>query len=196
VDAAGGQAVKYLWILLLSASALGQCGMERIKVKNLRDVDAATIRMQPVSTTIGELIKFEPPAKVIGNNLPRQAPERQVYEVSAWVIAYKHEAYNPKTGIGDGDYHVVISTPGKPKETMIFEIPDPRCAPGNFAETFKQERAFIDSLSGAATPTFKILAKPVAVKLKFVLFFDKCHGQAGRAPNCVEGHPGLGIEKP
>ena len=180
--------MKHLWILLLSASALGQsCGTERRDVKTLTDKDAVTVHMQAVPATVAELISRKPPVKVIGNDLPRQTSERQVYEVSAWVIGYKHEA--------DGDYHVVISTPGKPKETMIFEIPDPACAPGNFAETFKQQRALIDSLAGAATPAFKTLKQPAAVKLKFVLFFDKCHGQKGRAPNCVEGHPGLGIEK-
>lgn len=173
-------------LLTLSAAALAQCGTERSEVKDLRDKAAVEIKMRPEPMTVTDLRKLKPP-KVIGDTMPRQDSEKQVYEASAWVIGYKYE--------DDGDYHVVISEVGKPKQTMIFEIPDPKCAPGNYAETLKQERAFIDSLPrGAATPEYKKLVKPVPVRVTFVLFFDKCHGQKGRAPNCVEGHPGIGIE--
>lgn len=175
-------------------SALAQCGVERTDVKDLRDKATVEIKMRPVETTVTKLRKLKPP-KVIGNTMPRQEQEKQLYAAKAWVIGYKHEAFNPDTGEGDGDYHVVISEVGKRARTMIFEIPDPKCAPGNYAETFKQARAFIDSLNGEASATFNTLPNPVPVKLKFVLFFDKCHGQRGRAGNCVEGHPGIGIER-
>lgn len=186
--------MRILLLLALSGAAWAQCGVERTDVKDLRDKAVVDIHMTPVPATVTELRKLKAP-KVIGGTLQRQDSETQVYEVSAWVIGYKHEAFNPKTGDGDGDYHVVISEVGKPKQTMIFEIPDPRCAPGNYAETLKQERDFIDSLpKGQATSAFKTLDKPVPVKATFVLFFDKKHGQKGVAPNGVEGHPGLGIE--
>ncbi|HEV7676232.1 MAG TPA: hypothetical protein VGQ12_17000 [Candidatus Angelobacter sp.] len=174
--------------------AVAQCGVERTDVKDMRDKAVVDVKMVPVAATVTELRKLKAPA-VIGNTLPRQDSEKQVYVVQAWVIEYKHEAFNHKTHQGDGDYHVVISEVGKRKRTMIFEIPDPKCAPGNYAETFKQARAFIDSLNGAASATFNTLPKPVPVKLTFVLFFDKLHGQKGAAANGVEGHPGIGVER-
>ncbi|HEV7674400.1 MAG TPA: hypothetical protein VGQ12_07710 [Candidatus Angelobacter sp.] len=186
--------MRILLLLALSGAAFAQCGVERTDVKDLRDKATVEIHMKPVSATVGEMRKLKPPVK-IGNTLPRQDSEKQVYEVVADIIGYKHEAFNKSTNSGDGDYHVVLSTPGKPKQTMIMEIPDPLCAPGNYKEALTQLRAFIDSLDGKASPTFKTLANPVRVKASGVLFFDKIHGQKGVAPNGVELHPALEIKQ-
>jgi hypothetical protein len=187
-------ACSVLLVIGSLGSAQAQCGVERTDVKDMRDKAVVDVKMVPVAATVTELRKLKAPA-VIGNTLPRQDSEKRVYVVEADIIGYKHEAFNKKTREGDGDYHVVLSTPGKPKQTMIMEIPDPLCAPGNYKETLTQLRAFIDSLDGKATPTFKTLSTPVRVKASGVLFFDKIHGQKGVAPNGVELHPALEIKQ-
>jgi hypothetical protein len=202
--------VKYLWILLLSASALGQCGVERGQVKDLKDADVKSIHFDAQPMTIAALRTRKPPEK-IGNTLPRQTGERQVYEVQAQIIGYKYEAFNPVTKTGDRDYHVVLSTVGKPAETMIVEIPHPDCAPAEYKQIFAALRAFVDAEAKAQNPkhepgpTFFKLPKPVPVTASGVMFFDKIHGthmnpdgtkgQVGVAPNGVELHPLLKISK-
>lgn len=176
--------MRILLLLALSGAAWAQCGVERTDVKDLRDKAVVDIHMTPVAATVEELRTRKAPAK-IGNNMQRQDSETQVYEVEADITYYKHE--------DDGDYHVVLSTHGKRKQTMILEIPDPDCAPGNYKETFTQLRAFIDSLDGLEKKDNGDLKKPVHVKAAGVLFFDKKHGQRGVAPNGVELHPALDI---
>jgi len=180
--------VKTLLILILSASAFAQCGVERTAEKDLKDADVQSIRMDAKPMTIVALRKMPAPAKW-GNALPRQASERQVYEVDAQIIGYKYEQ------TGDRDYHVVLSTPGKSSETMILEIPHPDCAPEAYKEIFANLRAFIDGLGPHPTPKFTTLRIPVHVKATGVIFFDKLHGQTGVAPNGIELHPAIKLEK-
>jgi len=189
-----------LLVLLGSAAACAQCGVERNDVKDLKDAAAKEIHMTAQPMTIAALRTIKPPEK-IGNTLPRQPGERQVYELEAQIIGYKYEAN------GDRDYHVVLSTIGKPAETMIIEIPHPDCGPPEYKQVFAQLRAFVDAQARAQAPrhmpgpAFFTFPKPVPVTAAGVTFFDKIHGthknldgtigQVGVAPNGIELHPAL-----
>lgn len=184
--------------------AMAQCGVERMPVKDLKDAAAKEIHMDAKPMTIAALRTVKPPAK-IGNTLPRQDGEKQVYELAADLIGYKYEAD------GDRDYHVVLSTPGKPAETMILEIPHPDCGPVEYKKLFAELRAFVDAQAKAqaprhtAGPTFFQFPTPVPVTAAGVPFFDKIHGthvnldgtkgQIGVAPNGIEMHPGFKLTK-
>jgi hypothetical protein len=192
--------------LAVSAAACAQCGVERNDVKDLKDAAAKEIHMTPEPMTIAALRTIKPPAK-IGNLLPRLPGERQVYELEAQIIGYKYEAFDPIKKTGDRDYHVVLSTIGKPAETMIIEIPHPDCGPPEYKQLFAQLRAFVDAQAKAQAPrhtpgpTFFTFPKPVPVTVGGVTFFDKIHGthknldgtigQVGVAPNGIELHPTL-----
>ena len=178
---------KILAILILSASAFGQCGVERTATKDLKD-DVSAIHFDAKPMTVAALRKIPAPVKW-GNSLPRLDSEKQVYEVDAQIVGYKYES------TGDRDYHVVLSTPGKASETMILEIPHPDCAPKAYKEIFAKLRAFIDSLGPKPSPKFVTLKVPVHVKATGVIFFDKKHGQKGVAENGIELHPALKLEK-
>jgi hypothetical protein len=192
--------MKSIILIFLTASAIAQCGVERNDVKDLKDAAAKEIHFDAKSMTIASLRKIKPPAK-IGNTLPRQDGEKQVYEVEAQVIGFKYEKD------GDRDYHVVLSTIGKPAETMIIEIPHPDCGPLIYKTIFTELRSFINSLAPNHTPgpTFYELPKPVPVKASGVVFFDKIHGthvnldgtegQIGVAPNGIELHPVLALKR-
>jgi hypothetical protein len=179
--------IKIILVLILSASAFGQCGVERTQTKDLKD-DISAIHFTAKPMTVAALRKIPAPAKW-GNSIPRLDSEKQVYEVDAQIIGYKYES------TGDRDYHVVLSTVGKPSETMILEIPHPDCAPKAYKEIFANLRAFIDGLGPHPTPKFVTLKVPVHVKATGVAFFDKLHGQTGVAPSGIELHPALSLKK-
>lgn len=183
----------------LSAPPQG-CGVERNDVKDLKDAAAKEIHFDARPMTIAALRKVKPPVK-IGNTLPRQDGEKQVYEVEAQVIGFKYEKD------GDRDYHIVLSTVGKPAETMIIEVPHPDCAPAEYKKAFAALRAFIDATAPRHTPgpSFYELPTPLPVIATGVVFFDKVHGthknldgtigQVGVAPNGIELHPALSLKK-
>jgi hypothetical protein len=179
--------MKYLWILLLSASAFAQCGQERWPVKTLQDPDAKLVHFKPVDSTIHSLREPKQPAnlRTIDPKIRLDA-EKQVYTVKALLIGFKKE--------GDSDYHLVLADPVDRKKTMIAEIPAPTCANKKYAAQFVAAAKFIESL-GHATPKFKTLEKPVPVTVTGVFFFDFIHGQTGVAPNGAELHPVLEIAK-
>lgn len=197
-------AVVIAVLAIVGGSASAQCGVERTPVKDLKDPATREIHFDIKTNTVALLRKVKPPAK-IGNTLERQDGEKQVYEVQAELIGYKYEAD------GDRDYHVVISTPGNPAETMIIEIPHPDCAPVQYKQVFAAERAFVDSLAVAVAPkhkpgpAFYQFPKPIPVIAAGVAFFDKVHGthknldgtigQVGVAPNGIEFHPALKISR-
>lgn len=176
------------FLVFCSVAGNAQCGVERTPVKDLKDPDAKAVNLTPRAATVAELRQQTAPVKW-GNAMARQQTERQVYDVQAQIIGYKFEAD------GDRDYHVVLSTPGKPAETMILEIPHPDCAPPEYAKQFAALRAFIDGLGPKPSPKFVTLKTPVPVTASGVLFFDKIHGQKGVAPNGVELHPALKLTR-
>lgn len=178
---------KLLLLLIAFTSCLvgaKTCGNERWDVKTLTDKSANEVKLTPIPTTVAALRKLKPPVKVT-NTLPRQDSEKQVYSANVWIIGYKHEV--------DDDYHVVISTVGKNKEMMIFEIPAAHCGRDRETQIYNNLRQEIDTLGLTPSDKFITLQPPIEAEVEGVVFFDKCHGQTGRAPNCVEFHPGLKV---
>lgn len=177
--------MKFLFALLLSASAFAQCGVERTPVKTLNDPSANQIHFKPVETTIHSLREPKQPAglRTIDPKI-RLDGEKQVYTVKALLLGYKRES--------DQDYHLVLADPVDRKKTMIAEIPAPACANKKYKAQVEAAAQFIEAL-GHATPKFKKLDKPVPVTVTGVFFFDFIHGQTGVAPNGAELHPVLEI---
>ncbi len=107
-------------------------------------------------------------------NLPRRAVRRP-YVITGWIIAIKNEA--------DGDVHVILAD--EIGQTMIIEFPHPDCALGSVAlPAIRRARRQMERL-----------AQGDRVRVTGMLFMDRCHGQAGAAPNCTELHPVLYIRR-
>lgn len=180
------KAVKYLWILLLSASALAQCGQERWPVKTLQDPSVSDIHFTPQESTVHDLrVPQQPPNLRKINPALRLEQEKQVYTVNALLIGFKRE--------GDSDYHLVLADPVDRAKTMIAEIPAPACANKKYAVQFEAAAKFIEAIHHGS-PKFYALPKPIAVTVTGVFFFDFIHGQTGVAPNGAELHPVLEIK--
>ena len=170
-------------IILLSASALAQCGNERWDVKTLKDKYAKAVKTEAIKKTVKELVKYQAPI-AWSNSLQRQSPiEFNQFVVEANLIAFKKES--------DQDYHLVIADKTNNKITMIAEIPAPECTGKTIP--YKQLRATIDSLHKASAKLYT-LSKPIPIEITGVGFFDKPHGQDGLAPNGIELHPVTRLE--
>jgi len=57
------------------------------------------------------------------------------------------------------------------------------------------KRKFLQLIRSVPTYRYIRLRKPIKVRVTGVVFFDRVHGQIGVAPNGVELHPVLDIEK-
>jgi hypothetical protein len=159
------------------------CGVERWPVKVVADQDI-TSYPQPMETTIATLSAIPAPANPDANQATRFTPtETTVFSLDATITLIKHEA--------DGDYHMVVSDGAG--HTMIVEAPDPACAGASYAKGYiTAVRSAIDAYFGGPIAGKKPkLSIPVTVT--GLGFFDKCHGQEGRAPSCIELHPLLSI---
>lgn len=171
-------------LLAVRALAAGpRCGSERWPVKTLTDPGVLEVRLdQAVIRTVEQMRQLMAPRYDDAN--PRALAERTVFSVRARIMAFKLEA--------DQDIHVVIA--GDSGQTMIAELPDPRCAAGSrVAEQLSSVRAAFIRMFGRPTPRMRRLRTPVRVTITGVGFFDKIHGQAGVAPNGVELHPVLSL---
>jgi hypothetical protein len=169
--------------LLLLALLSATCGTERQQVKTLADNPG----LEKVVTSSVTALRTLPAPKTWGDTMPRLPAERKVYRVKALLLGYKLE--------DDQDYHLVLAEIGKPKRTMIAEIPSAECAQER-AKVFKKERAFVDRIPKPKSPGRMIMfKKPIEVVITGSAFFDKLHGQTGVAPNGIELHPVIGIER-
>jgi len=163
----------------------GSCGVERWAVKTLSDPDRERVQLQPVTTTVEALVAIPRPASLSATR--RAYPtEVTVYRVEARLLSLFSEA--------DGDYHLVLASPGDATITMIAEVPDPGCAgacASGFAGVYGRVRQkLMDYLNSARS-----VARPL-VRITGVGFFDYIHGQRGVAPNGIELHPVLDVEFP
>jgi hypothetical protein len=179
--------------LLLSAlTAYGQtcgvhCGTERWKVKTLTDTTVNTIDQTEVTKTINWLRTRTKPAS-LPNTRRLVGIETMTLKVTGVVMTFKKED-------NDNDFHVVIAQANNHSKTMIIEFPDPQCADvcsSGFLQRIQQARqAFIDKF-GQPTSQFQDQAHPVRVEIVGIGFFDRSHGQRGRAlPSGIEIHPVL-----
>ncbi len=172
--------------LAFPAAARGpqRCGVERWPVKTLTDPEASKVDLDGGTlTTVENLIAL--PAPKYDDHNPRAKAELENYTLTADVVAYKLEA--------DRDFHVVVR--GQSGKTMIVEFTDPACAKGSRgAKQMTAARAAFLKLIGKPTPKLKRV-KPIRVTVSGVGFFDKMHGQTGVAPNGVELHPVLSVQR-
>jgi hypothetical protein len=210
--------VRRLLLLLAAAGGLlstplaaqDACGgEERWAVKMAADPGAAQIDLQqPVLTSLHDLVRLVRPS-LPSDDVTRTASERIVRTVEARLVRFKKES--GKTG--DSDYHLVISdatllytaggnsNPVSP-HSFIAEIPDPACVGGREGTVTTPSRfaTELGSVVAAFTQRFPSPghgwndAQGVPVRLTGVVFFDKNHGQVGRALNGIELHPLLAIE--
>jgi len=108
-----------------------------------------------------------------------------VCKVKGVVLSYKKE--------DDNDFHVVIAQSNNHSRTMIVEFPDPHCdnvCSSGFLEQIRKAREDFIAKFGEPTKKFKNLDDPVPVEVTGVGFFDRMHGQKGRAlPSGIELHP-------
>lgn len=173
---AAALALLALWGAISYANA---CGVERWGVKVASDLPVG-IYPQPISATIAALSAIPAPV----NPIKRVSPvETAVFSLDATMVLIKHEA--------DGDYHIVLRDDDG--STMIVEAPDPACATDSYVlDAITSVRSAIDEHFRGPLTGRKRTASPVTVT--GIGFWDRCHGQEGRAANCVELHPLLGIE--
>ena len=165
------------------------CGEERWPVKTLSDHDAPRVNLTPVPASVAGLLALPTPARRPANF--RVAPvELTTYSLSAQVVEFKIE--------DDRDVHLVIADLDNPGATMIVEFPDATDCKGAVgsveAELMRRSRAdLIASFGQPSQVRFRPLQGYAAIS--GVGFFDFLHGQRGVAPNGIELHPVLHLER-
>jgi hypothetical protein len=159
------------------------CGTERWSVKTLSDPAAVNLKTTSVSATV-ESLRALPVPGPLALHTPRFPQELQVYIVHATLKGAKLEA--------DSDFHVVIA--GTSGATMIAEFPDPACVSHRLyrPQIATARQTFVQRFGTPPSTHFVTLRGQAT--LTGVLFFDTCHGQRGRAPNCAELHPILNFQ--
>lgn len=202
---------SFLLLLLGAFTAPGlhaqTCGgTERWQVKVGTDSGAGSVQLQAVvPKTLQELINLQSPG-LPDDNVTRLPDETHVFQLRGRLVKFKEEG-------NDNDYHLVISDDTKQftahdgsniGHSLIAEIPDPNCIPGtagdpNVASRFisqitcarsKMDLKFPDAdTTGGWNPTGS-----VPVTITGIGFFDRKHGQIGRASNNLEIHPILDID--
>jgi hypothetical protein len=82
-------------------------------------------------------------------------------------------------------------------QTMIVEFPHPECMEGSrvFKDAAEARAKFRRMLRTLPTSRFIWLREPIRLRVTGFLFFDRVHSQTGVAPNGVELHPVLDIQK-
>ena len=168
------------------------CGTERWKVKTLTDSTVANIDPTEVTKTIQWLRTRVRPTS-LPDNTRLIGIETMTFKVRGKVKEFKREGGSD----GDRDFHVVLSQVGQPSKTMIVEFKDPACqrvCSSTFLEQMRQARQdFIDNV-GQPTGSFKEPDEDIVIEVIGVGFFDRPHGQRGRArPSGIEIHPVLSM---
>jgi len=195
---------------LLASGLLAICGTDRESIKVLADWGARHLQHGDWQATVEQLRglpgEYTSHPEKPGWGMPRQKTEAQVVSVEASVVGTRIEP--------DGDIHVVIAG-AAPGATMITEFPDAACVKQWMSKTTKApktvlaqmqqdavameqaKRKLLSFLPFAPTTKYRALPKPW-LKLRFtgVLFFDRPHKQTGVAPNGIELHPVLQIQRP
>jgi hypothetical protein len=195
-------------LLILAASAAAQepCGgVERWSVKMAADSDSSQINRQPINISIHDIGEIEKGEAIPADETERLPTERSVYVVDGFLVKFKLEAGKK----GDSDYHLVVTD-----ETLTFapdshhsviaEIVDPDCVEGRkhtvssptvFASEMATAKAALEAkFPNRAEGSGWTDGEGIPVRITGVGFFDRPHGQTGRAPNGIELHPVLSIE--
>ena len=177
--------VVFALAVLVAATLVGlviACGVERWSVKVGTDPDAWQVDpTNPVWTSVSEMNTFPRPSTIPAS---RRADS---VEMTTWVVYATLTQYRRDP---DGDYHLVLLDDDG--STMIAEIPDPNCAAGSaFFDYIANARAQFD-VAFRVTTTWHYTSTPVVVT--GVGFWNRDHGQTGRAVNVIELHPVLDIQ--
>jgi len=158
-------------------------------VKTLSDDDAPRLNLTTVTqATIAGLNEI--PSRCEGGPDRRVFPEEfKVYEVLGIVRHVKGEQ--------DRDFHVVLSDPSAPSDSIVVEVPDTNCsgaADSPHVEALTRARSMFIALfrSGSLNEPMPLLGR--LVRVSGVGFFDFDHGQEGRSRSCIELHPVLTVE--
>lgn len=196
-----------LWALLPGPVGAQCGGVERWPVKVGSDAAASQISLTPVPIGLHQLIALPRP-QLPSDDTTRLSQERTVYAVDGRLIRFKLESGRT----GDRDYHLVISddtlqySPGGSSTTasphsFIAEIVDPDCVPGRhgpptttsiFATQLAAVRTAFEQRFTTITGGWNE-AGGIPVRVTGVGFFDRPHGQVGRAVNGIEIHPVIDI---
>ena len=171
-----------LTLLLAIATAslpaqTARCGVARWPVKIVVDDDSARVDLTPRDTTVAALAAMPRPAGLFPQRA-RVVPEELVtWRVRAILWEVRVEP--------DGDLHVILADPAHTDVRMIAELPDSACAIGSrhaatYAEVSRQLRG---------------IGRRQLVTVTGIAFFDHAHGQRNAAPNNIELHPVLRIER-
>ena len=202
--------VAAVFISATPAVAQQPCGgVERWAVKMAADPNSQ-INLQPISISIHDLAQIQKGAAIPEDDSVRLPSERKVYVVDGFLVTFKHEAGKK----GDSDYHLVITDetfkfaqgPNNPGSThsVIAEIVDPDCVTGRnntvstptvFGNELTTARAALEAqFPDRETGSGWNDVNKIPVRITGVGFFDRPHGQTGRATNGIELHPVLSIE--
>jgi hypothetical protein len=134
-----------------------------------------------VGTSIANLIHLARPSSLPDYSRIRPV-ETTVWSMYTRLTAYKQEA--------DSDYHLIIASPSG--QTMILEIPSPRCVGGS-----SPFRSSISSARSAFSHHFSVNTEwhftHTWISVTGVGFFDHVHNVDGQAANGIELHPVLSI---
>lgn len=176
---------RSLALPLPARSCTLDCGRDRWPVKTLSDRDVSRINFTPRRSTVRALARLRPPTARPADRRTSVA-ERRVYCIEALIT----EIPRPQE---DGDLHVILSDPVDPENTIIAELPDPRCpavcASPLAAALGSARRKLERQLATWSTDTLRVVIVGVG-------FFDRNHGQLGAAPNFFELHPVLAVVFP
>ena len=184
-------------------------GTERWQVKVGTDSGSGTVQLQPlIQTTLQAAIHLpQPHIPPQGDNDTRLPEETHVYRLQGHLAQFKQEG-------NDNDYHLVItddtlqftndSAHHGTGHSLIAEIPDPNCIPGQHGDPNIPSR-FISQITCARgkmdtkfpnadrTGQFNDTAG-IPVTITGIGFYDPAHNQTGRASNNLEIHPILDID--
>ncbi len=155
----------------------------RWNVKTLADAFEAPATA--TRSTIEEQVAM--PTPHVGESVGRLPTERQVFVISANLIAVKKEF--------DGDYHLVLEDPTTHLH-MIAEIPEANGkTPRAYLDQFASARKTIDRIAGAPGILGKKFPRPVPIEITGLGFFDEEHllTPNGMPSNCREIHPVLQV---
>ncbi len=167
---------------------LENCGTERWGIKTMSDPEASSVQLRPVSTSVDQLAE-QSVSGPIGPRRPRVAPvELTTYRVHVRLVEARYVGRSRE----DRDIHLVVQSTRSP-ETMIVELPDPACPGADTSRVHRQmleARRAYESECGGLPPRGRFLALRGGATIEGVGFFDKAHGQRGRAErNGIEIHP-------
>jgi len=156
------------------------CGTEYWDQKTLTDSQAASISATPKVSTVSQLAGTAPPSQssqAAGfNHPPRFGADLQVWRLPVTLVGFKQET--------DSDIHLVV---GDGQKTMIVELPNPACVAHDNAvakaATTQAYNTFVTACSGGSSGALPSGYTPLSgnAVVQGPGFFDKDHGQTGRA---------------